>query len=64
LASKGRAIFFKIGELQQNLDIGPTAFSIQQMMQNLIENAVRYSGLGCEHATEVITPSQTNLMRF
>jgi two-component system sensor histidine kinase TctE len=24
------------------------------MMQNLIENAVRYSGLGVEHATEVI----------
>ncbi|MBJ7538798.1 sensor histidine kinase [Marinomonas transparens] len=30
------------------------AFAIQQMMQNLIENAVRYSGLGVEHATEVV----------
>ena len=30
------------------------AFSIQQMMQNLIENAVRYSGADVAHATEVI----------
>ncbi len=40
-------------ELQQTLILGDS-FSIQQMMQNLIENAVRYSGLGVEHATEVI----------
>lgn len=30
------------------------SFSIQQMMQNLIENAVRYSSLGMNNATEVI----------
>jgi two-component system sensor histidine kinase TctE len=40
-------------ELQDPLILGDS-FSIQQMMQNLIENAVRYSGLGVEHATEVI----------
>lgn len=41
------------GELKESLILGDS-FSIQQMMQNLIENAVRYSGLGVEHATEVI----------
>ena len=30
------------------------AFSIQQMMQNLIENAVRYSRADVEHGTEII----------
>jgi len=30
------------------------AFALQQMMQNLIENAVRYSNLGAEQATEVV----------
>jgi len=41
------------GELKESLILGDS-FAIQQMMQNLIENAVRYSGLGVEHATEVI----------
>jgi two-component system sensor histidine kinase TctE len=39
--------------LQKALVLGDS-FAIQQMMQNLIENAVRYSGSGKEHATEVI----------
>ncbi|SBS30248.1 Swarming motility regulation sensor protein RssA [Marinomonas spartinae] len=30
------------------------AFALQQMMQNLIENAVRYSSLGADQATEVV----------
>ncbi len=40
-------------ELQSALVLGDS-FSIQQMMQNLIENAVRYSGSGREHASEII----------
>lgn len=40
-------------ELQESMILGD-AFSIQQMMQNLIENAVRYSRADVAHATEVI----------
>ncbi|ETX11899.1 histidine kinase [Marinomonas ushuaiensis DSM 15871] len=40
-------------DLKQTLILGDS-FAIQQMMQNLIENAVRYSGVDIEHATEVI----------
>lgn len=34
------------------------SFAIQQMMQNLIENAVRYSGADMEHASEIIVQVQ------
>ncbi|NVK72871.1 MAG: sensor histidine kinase [Oceanospirillaceae bacterium] len=40
-------------ELNESLILGDS-FAIQQMMQNLIENAVRYSGVDVTHATEVI----------
>ncbi|NLQ16926.1 sensor histidine kinase [Marinomonas sp. M1K-6] len=47
--------------VQLSLDCGLTTacilgdgFAIQQMMQNLIENAVRYSAVGANNATEVI----------
>jgi two-component system sensor histidine kinase TctE len=40
-------------ELKETIILGD-AFSIQQMMQNLIENAVRYSRADVAHATEVI----------
>ncbi|WP_421853663.1 sensor histidine kinase N-terminal domain-containing protein [Marinomonas sp.] len=40
-------------ELKETMILGD-AFSIQQMMQNLIENAVRYSRADVAHATEVI----------
>jgi len=40
-------------ELQSALVLGDN-FSIQQMMQNLIENAVRYSEADREHASEVV----------
>lgn len=40
-------------DLKETLILGDS-FSIQQMMQNLIENAVRYSGSNAQKATEVI----------
>ena len=40
-------------DLKETMILGD-AFSIQQMMQNLIENAVRYSALDAQNDTEVI----------
>lgn len=49
---KGVSLSLEV-EVDQAMVFGD-AFALQQMMQNLIENAVRYSNLGAEQATEVI----------